>query len=98
MLRQVGYTKNAKIIFQDFDNGDVTIKQNEADESGIFYPYDEWEQKKAEIAEMETISEEFNPYELSAEEKMHRRAMAAKAAARIALQVLGNMIRSRSRR
>lgn len=90
MLRQIGYTKGAKIIFQNFENGDVTIKQNESDEAGIYYPYEEWKYKKAEIAELETIKEEFDP--MTPEERMRRRAAAAKAAATIALQVLRAML------
>lgn len=101
MMRYIGFTKNAKFIFQDFTTGDVLIKQNEADEIGISYPYEQWVGVKEKIADLETIKKEFNPLrperELTEEEMSNRaqnRIEAAKLATKFLVKTLGNMLRN----
>jgi hypothetical protein len=97
MMRYIGFTKNARFIFQDFSTGDVLIKQNEADEVGISYPYEQWVGLKENIADLETIKKEFNPLrpEPTPEElenSMKQRAEAMKQAAVIVAKALARMI------
>ena len=97
MMRYVGFTKNARFIFQDFTTGDVLIKLKEEDDYGISYPYEQWATEKNKIADLETIKREFNPLhpeptQEDLEDEMRNRARQAKATAVFFGMVIGKMI------
>ena len=58
---KIGLTKNAKIIFQDFQSGNVRIKEKEDSEMGLDYPYADWVSKKDEIADIKTLGKQYSP-------------------------------------